>query len=100
MRTIMGTPATSNAESLVLGDRQEAYGDPLVNYERLAELMSTLLGFDVSRRQAITTMILVKLCRDASHPKEDNEVDICGYALILQMDREAVESLEIKATRP
>lgn len=88
MRRPVETSVGIEATDLVTGDRQQAYGDPLVNYDRLATILSAMLGIKVSRRQAIHIMILLKLVRDWEHPKRDNEVDICGYATILQMDRE------------
>lgn len=88
MRRFTDEAVGVEAAGLVEGDRQEAYGDPLDNYDRFAVLLSGLFGIEVSRRQAITVMILVKVSRDASRPLRDNEVDICGYAHILQMDRE------------
>lgn len=88
MRKLVEEPVGIEAASLVTGDRQAQYGDPLVNYEMLARILSEMLGIKVERRQAIHIMILLKLVRDWEHPHRDNEVDICGYATILQMERE------------
>lgn len=91
MRGLRGQPVGITATQLVTGARQEAYGDPLENYERLAKHLEALFDCEVTRRQAIHVMILVKLCRDGGMGLRDNEVDVCGYATILQMDREDVE---------
>lgn len=58
---------------------------------RIAALWSALLGVPITARQAIHMMILLKVSRDQAGAYRDNEVDICGYAHLLQMDREDYE---------
>lgn len=97
MRKLVGEPVTSEALGLVTGVRQAEYGDPLKNYERFARYIEADLNLpmgSVSRRQAIHVMLSLKKCRDITRPKRDNEVDFCGYTLILQMDREAEDEEE------
>jgi hypothetical protein len=91
MRQLRDEAVGMEATKLVTGERQEAYGDPVENYERQAAFISAIVGVEVSRRQAIHIMIALKMCRDLTNPLRDNEVDICGYATILQMDREDQE---------
>lgn len=95
MREVKERAVGITAAELVMGDRQESYGDPLDNYDRQAAFITAVLGpklkEPVSRREAVHIMISLKQCRDLSTPLRDNEVDICGYATILQMDREAME---------
>lgn len=92
MRHLREHPVGIAATELVTGERQKAYGDPLVNYDRQAQFITAVLGpklLDrVSRREAMHIMICLKQCRDLTSPLRDNEVDICGYATLLQMDRE------------
>lgn len=91
MRQLRDLAVGIQAADLVIGERQKAYGDPLVNYERQAKFIEAIVGVPVSRRQAMHVMIALKMCRDLTMPLRDNEVDICGYATILQMEREATE---------
>lgn len=92
MRQFQEVPVGVEASELVTGERQEAYGDPLENYERQAKFIEAIVGVPVSRRQAMHIMIALKMCRDLTKAKRDNEVDICGYAHLLQMEREDGES--------
>lgn len=73
------------AEKLVDGDRQTDYGTPKQNFQRIADLWNAYL----SERPAGTLkdidvaamMILLKVARVAgSNSKDDNWIDIAGYA--------------------
>ncbi len=91
MRKPIAEPVGITAANLVVGDRQKSYGDPLVNYERYAKFLEAILDLpsgSVSRRQAMHCQIGLKQCRDLTTAQRDNEVDICGYAHLLQMERE------------
>lgn len=95
MRRFKDEPVGVEAADLVGGERQKTYGDPLDNYPRIAAMWSAILGrkmrAPISRREAMHMMIALKQARDLNHPFRDNEVDICGYAHLLQMDREDAE---------
>lgn len=76
----------SEAQSIVDGDRQDHYGDPVENFEAIAEFWSTYL-----RRRKLTVaplapkdvammMVLLKAAREANVPKHDNILDMAGYA--------------------
>lgn len=91
MRDFHEVPVGREAAELVTGKRQAAYGDPLVNYERFALMLTAIFRTPVSRREAMHVMIALKMCRDLEHPLRDNEVDICGYAHLLQFDREDLD---------
>lgn len=94
LRTFRESPVGAEASKLVTGDRQISYGDPLDNYDKVAEVWSALSGFNIDRRLAMHMMIALKMVRDLNVPRRDNEVDICGYAHLLQFDREAQEEGE------
>ena len=68
------------AKALVCGDRNAQYGDPRPNHERIAALWSAYLGRTVTAHDVAMCMVLVKVARDAHHPKRDNLVDVAGYA--------------------
>lgn len=69
------------AKSLVYGDRGEAYGHPALDYARVAQIWSGILGHEVTPVQAIQCMIGIKLSRLSNTPDHrDSWVDIAGYA--------------------
>lgn len=94
MRHFVDTPVGSEAVDLVTGARQALYGDPLESLDRISNLWSDLLGVTITPRQVAHMMILLKVSRDQTVPIRDNEVDICGYAHLLQMEREECEDKE------
>lgn len=73
------------ANSLVHGDRQEAYGHPFHDFSRTAQLWSAILGQDVSPEQVALCMVAVKISRLCNSYKRDSIVDMAGYAATLQM---------------
>jgi len=73
------------ARDAIHGPRQHTYGDPGVNVQRTADLWSTYLGTKITARDVCLMSILVKCSRDAHNSKEDNLIDIAGYAEIAGM---------------
>lgn len=82
---------------IVDGDRGKFYGHPLDNHGNTAEFWAAYLerrfGVKVTlnARDVCLMQILLKVSRDANMPKEDNLVDICGYARNAQMIEEEQE---------
>ena len=76
------------ANKIVNGERQEVYGTPEHNFNRIAEMWTTYLsGRNEERLDYITAkdvsimMMLLKVARIMSGTStEDSWVDICGYA--------------------
>lgn len=73
------------AQRLVYGDRNEAYGHPLDDFTRTAKMWSAILGFPVSADQVGLCMMAVKISRQCNSRKRDNMVDAAGYAATVQM---------------
>ena len=73
------------AQEIVAGSRNDDYGDPERNHERIARLWSDYLGTEISPRDVCSMMILLKVSRDRFQPKRDNAVDIAGYAYLMDM---------------
>ena len=78
----------NTAEKIVTGDRQESYGTPEQNFNRIAEMWTTYLqGRNEERLDYITAkdvaimMMLLKVARLMSGTStQDSWIDICGYA--------------------
>ncbi len=68
------------AEGLVNGDRNKAYGDPGSDFSKIASFWSNHLGYPVSARDVGMMLILMKIAREGHTHKRDNLVDIAGYA--------------------
>ncbi len=69
------------ALSCVDGGREQDYGKPEDNFGTIASLWSTYLGYPVTSKDVAAMMILEKISRIMSgHAKDDNWVDIAGYA--------------------
>ena len=69
------------AEKMVTGQREQDYGTPENNFERIAGLWSVYLGFDISAVDVAMMMALLKIARIAAgSDKEDSFVDLAGYA--------------------
>ena len=76
----------ATAEKMVNGDRQDDYGTPENNFERIAMLWTHYLGPEklssgISSIDVAAMLALLKIARIASgHGKSDNWVDLAGYA--------------------
>lgn len=73
------------AEKLVLGDRNESYGNPADDYAKTAGAWSALLihklkpGCVITAKEAILMMAVLKISREFNKPKPDNLIDAHGY---------------------
>lgn len=83
------TPRASvlrEAESLITGDRNKAYGSPTQNFTNTAEIWTALIRHKLKDGEVLTPaevasfMIGLKLARTVGEPKRDNWVDMAGYA--------------------
>lgn len=71
------------AAKCVSGDREQDYGSPEQNFERIASLWAAYLSYQVHiKPEDVACMLaLLKIARIASdHAKADNWVDLAGYA--------------------
>ena len=71
------------AAELVDGDRTEAYGSPLHNYERITETFNALTRHELTPKEGVIFMCCVKLAREMHCHKKDNLIDLAGYAACL-----------------
>lgn len=69
------------AISVVYGQRQQNYGHPRVNFQRIADLWSAIVGTTITPQQTGLMMIALKMARLMETPDHrDSYVDIAGYA--------------------
>lgn len=78
----------AEAQRIVLGARNDDYGNPRPDFERLALIWSGILGEKLTKPIAATDVALMmvglKLNRHAHKAKDDNLVDAHGYLLCLE----------------
>lgn len=82
----------SEAENIITGDRQECYGDPRVNLQRVAEQWGMYLSqknqlfkqIILTQEDICWMMTLLKMCRQMHAPKRDNLVDAAGYIGLIE----------------
>jgi len=67
------------ADCLVNGDRQQAYGHPLDDFLRTAKIWSAILGIAVTPEQVGLCMAGLKISRECNKHHRDNLVDGAGY---------------------
>lgn len=71
------------AKSIINGERQGVYGKPENSFDTISQMWSAYLGRDVSPTDVANMMILLKIARNSSGVyKDDNWIDICGYAAL------------------
>ena len=74
------------AENIVNGDREKQYGKAEDNFNTIANLWADYLSVkveptDIEPKDVAAMLALLKIARIASgHAKEDNWVDLAGYA--------------------
>lgn len=70
------------ARRCVCGDREQDYGSPESNFQRIADLWNAYWSTTAIRAQDVAAMLaLLKIARIRSgNAKEDNWVDLAGYA--------------------
>jgi uncharacterized protein DUF6378 len=92
-----GVTHMAEANNLVNGDRQSAYGSPLPSYEAQAKVWSGLLADklkeDLTAEDVVLLLAGMKLRRQAHKPKKDNVVDVHGYMLVLSHVEEGRKSI-------
>lgn len=69
------------ARMCVCGDREQDYGSPEDNFNRIANLWADYLGYPVTDTDVACMMALLKIARiQSGHAKRDNWIDLAGYA--------------------
>lgn len=74
----------TRGQALVDGERQENYGSPVPNMERVARGWSIITESQITPHQACLMMIWLKVVRESQVHLEANVEDIEGYAEIMR----------------
>ena len=74
----------AEADSLVKGDRRQAYGSVAESFLNIAAIWSVVLKRTITAQEVAKCMIGMKLVREANKHGKDNLVDLCGYSKLLQ----------------
>lgn len=82
------------AQRIVYGDREGAYGHPADDFGRTARMWGAILGADVTAKQAALCMAAVKISRECNKPGRDNLVDLAGYAAVAARIQRRADGLE------
>ncbi len=86
MTELVNEPVAGEAQRIVYGARQAAYGPPSQDFERTGQIWGAILGTGPIPAHLVgLCMIAVKVSREVNGHKRDNLVDICGYALTLDI---------------
>lgn len=73
----------TTAEGLINGPRASDYGDPSVNFQRIADLWAPILGQDVTPIQVALCLAQLKVARLIQSPAhEDSWIDAAGYVAL------------------
>lgn len=76
----------TEASGLITGQRQQDYGTPEENFQRMADYANVHFkknlenNIPFSARQTAEFMILLKMARTINSPTRDSYVDIAGYS--------------------
>ena len=71
------------AKRLTASDRQDVYGDPNENHQRIADLWSVYLETEISPSQVALCLSLVKIARLIESPNHlDSYIDLAAYSAI------------------
>lgn len=72
-----------NKASHIIYESKKDYGTIEENFSNLAQIASILTGKDLTPEDCCKVLIALKLARESHKHKEDNLIDLCGYAEIL-----------------
>jgi len=82
------------AMDLITGERNQEYGEPLENFERIATGWRVILGADVTPHQVALCMTWLKMARLVETPQhKDSYTDAAGYMglawqLVIEQDEQ------------
>ena len=66
----------------ILKERGESYGGAVQVHQDIADMWTIILGYPVTPSHVTMMMIALKIVRNSNKVKDDNWIDIAGYAAI------------------
>lgn len=72
----------NQAADAITGDRAESYGPAEDSFETIAQLWNTYAGTDLDAEDVAMMLVLMKVARQMYKHKDDNLIDIAGYAAL------------------
>jgi len=70
------------AKALTYADRQNDYGTPIINFNRISRLLSAYLDCEITPEQGAMICALIKVARSMETYKADNYIDGAAYFAI------------------
>lgn len=78
----------TDAEAIIYGDREQTYGNPGANLERIANLWNAFIANKpepgLTPDDVAMMMVLLKIAREQHQHKPDNLIDGCGYLALIE----------------
>jgi hypothetical protein len=88
------------ASRLIMDERNGDYGDAVEDFKVIAQYWNTYLrsigvrSVYLGAKEVALMMALLKIRREATHPKRDNVVDGCGYLALAQKCEEEDDTMD------
>lgn len=71
------------AHTLISEDRDKEYGSAEANFQKIADLWSTIKGVEFTASDVGLFMVAVKLARLSTNPNhQDSYIDMAGYSAL------------------
>ena len=70
------------AKALTYADRQDDYGTPAINFNRISRLLSAYLDCEITPEQGAMICALIKVGKINGNHKADNYIDGAAYFAI------------------
>jgi len=74
----------TKANNLINGQRADLYGPPSIGWGNVAKLWGAHLGIEVTTKDCLLMMVLLKVSREKYKEDEDNLIDGAGYFGVIE----------------
>lgn len=79
----MDARKTLKEASIKVSSNDVRYGTKKESFNAIAKLTQAITGKYISPKECCAVLIALKLSRESKQHKDDNMVDLCGYAAIM-----------------
>jgi len=86
--------AIDEAKNIIYGDREETYGSPAINLQRIAHQWNLYIlnkynvKLTINDEDVCWMMMLLKMSRQMHQHKQDNLIDAIGYLALIDRIKE------------